>query len=369
MHYEKTVKDGVSVATSSIEGKRGELHVMIRVEGGIPFADQLGKVCDALETLTAATGMSPVFKRYFLSDPANQAQLLPAGEPCAVSVIGQAPLDGSKIALWAVLERDADYRNLGDGLWGDTRGRLWLGDSKCETSDSRTMTIDYLASLSDRLENMGASLLDNCVRTWFMVRDVDVNYAGVVAGRNEEFSRRGLDRTTHFISSTGIGGVPVAAPAPVAFNALCDTRLKPGQMGFVYGASHLNPTIEYGVAFERGTTVDYSDRRHVYISGTASIDNHGDVVYPGDIRRQTLRMIENIRVLLAEAGCGDEDVAHLIVYLRDPADYAVVDEIFNEELPAAPRVILLAPVCRPGWLIETECMAVKKMTHAEYADF
>ena len=72
-------------------------------------------------------------------------------------------------------------------------------------------------------------------------------------------------------------------------------------------------------------------------------------------------MWENVETLLDEAGCTFDDAAHLIVYLRDTADYAVVRQMFEERFPTHPTVFLLAPVCRPGWLIEMECMAVKRM--------
>ena len=120
------------------------------------------------------------------------------------------------------------------------------------------------------------------------------------------------------------------------------------------------------MSFERGTAVDYGDRRQVFSSGTASINNKGEVVHPGDIRKQTLRMWENVEVLLAEAECTFEHVSHLLVYLRDVADYAVVKEMFDERFPNLPKVYLLAPVCRPGWLIEMECMAVKNIRNERF---
>jgi enamine deaminase RidA (YjgF/YER057c/UK114 family) len=138
------------------------------------------------------------------------------------------------------------------------------------------------------------------------------------------------------------------------------------QVHYLYAPSHLNPTYEYGVSFERGTYIDYGDRRQVYISGTASINNKGQVVHPGDIRKQTLRMWENVETLLAEAECSFDHVGHLIVYLRDIADYIVVKEMFEERFPDIPKVYLLAPVCRPGWLIEMECMAVKAMKEERF---
>jgi enamine deaminase RidA (YjgF/YER057c/UK114 family) len=49
----------------------------------------------------------------------------------------------------------------------------------------------------------------------------------------------------------------------------------------------------------------------------------------------------------------------MVVYLRDPADYALVSELYQARFPEKPYVIVHAPVCRPGWLIEMECMAVK----------
>jgi enamine deaminase RidA (YjgF/YER057c/UK114 family) len=54
------------------------------------------------------------------------------------------------------------------------------------------------------------------------------------------------------------------------------------------------------------------------------------------------------------------------VYLRDMGDYAVVKRMFDERFPQTPKVILLAPVCRPGWLIEMECMAVKSETNPAF---
>lgn len=349
---------------------RAEAHAIIHAKSGLPFKTQLEAVLNVAKSLEKDLGgLQPVFKRYFLSDAANQAQFLPSEEPCATSRIQQAPLDGSKIAIFVVYRHDADFKNMGNGLWEDSQGRIIAGDAPHRAGNTHDLTVYHLARMADELERRGASLLDNCVRTWFMVRDVDLNYAGVVQGRNEEFERRGLNRQTHFITSTGIEGHPVCREETMAFNALCNTRLQPGQMGFIYGTTHLNPTIEYGVAFERGTTVDYRDRRHVYISGTASIDNKGRVVHPGNIEAQTRRMIENIGVLLAEAGCNRDDIAHLIVYLRDPSDYAAVKNVYDKLLPSVPRVIVLAPVCRPGWLVETECMAIKRADYPQYAQF
>ena len=42
-------------------------------------------------------------------------------------------------------------------------------------------------------------------------------------------------------------------------------------------------------------------------------------------------------------------------------------ELYEERFHGKPYVIVHAPVCRPGWLIEMECMAIKKISNPEYA--
>jgi enamine deaminase RidA (YjgF/YER057c/UK114 family) len=123
------------------------------------------------------------------------------------------------------------------------------------------------------------------------------------------------------------------------------------------------------VSFERGTRIDYGDRRHVLISGTASINNKGLVMYPGDVVKQTHRMWDNVEALLKEADCTYDDVSVMIVYLRDTADHLTVSRLYQERFPEKPHVIVHAPVCRSGWLVEMECMAVKAIDDNGFEPF
>ena len=93
------------------------------------------------------------------------------------------------------------------------------------------------------------------------------------------------------------------------------------------------------------------------------------MVYPRDIKRQVKRMWENVDAILNEAEMHFDDIAFALVYLRDPADYAVVSTMFHEQFPHTPYVLLHAPVCRPGWLIEMECMAVKANHDERFPNF
>ena len=43
--------------------------------------------------------------------------------------------------------------------------------------------------------------------------------------------------------------------------------------------------------------------------------------------------------------------------------------MYDERFPDTPRVFVYAPVCRPGWLIEMECMGVKSLENKEFAPY
>lgn len=363
MKYSEFTFHNAKARTAIFDIGVGEAHAIISFhsEERMGAETQIKSLNAAVGMLSAQLGMTPVFKRYFLSDATNQMCFLPEKDDCARSVIQQQPLDGSKAAALVIFQERPAYEDKGHGVWADPSGRIWIGDNdNIPAGDSHKMTIDYFENLRRVLISSGGSLADHCLRTWLFVRDIDNNYPGVVKGRNEVFAEHELTPSTHFIASTGIAGQSADPKRLVAFNAFADVSLLPSQIRHLYGKTHLNPTYEYGVAFERGTAVDYGDRCHVYISGTASINNKGEIVAPGDIVAQTARMLENIEVLLGEASCGWRDVAHLIVYLRDISDYHVASEIMSRRFPDIPTVIVLAPVCRPGWLIEAECMAIRQ---------
>ena len=354
-----------------------EYHVMIHVNSSrLPYTTQLEAVMNAYNSLIEGPmkGAQAVFKRYFLSDAANQADEIIVSDvtDCAKSIIQQAPLDGTKVALWVYLMTDVQTGLSQSGLYevrhGDFR-HLWNGSAHNMAANSEYQTRLLFNEYNMQLIEEGCTLEANCIRTWFFVNDVDLNYGGVVRARNQFFFTQGLTVHTHFIASTGIGGRQQDPNVLSQMDNYAIAGVKKDQIHYLYAPSHLNRTSDYGVSFERGTYVDYADRRQVFISGTASINNKGEVMYPKDIVKQTHRMWENVEALLAEADCTFDEVGEMVVYLRDTADYDLVKEMYEERFPGKPYVIVHAPVCRPGWLIEMECMAVKKIDKPEHAAF
>ncbi|MDR1524862.1 MAG: hypothetical protein LBS79_06365 [Tannerella sp.] len=376
MQY-KTITDGnrhvtATIAAFSPEKGVSEYQLMIQLtEKGLPFPEQLKSVFSFFGDIRKNDlhNATIVFRRFFLSDTANQTESLSYYLPenkNNISIIEQPPLNGTKIALWACLQTGADVsanHPSSPGLYTVRHGKylhLWKGSAINPGNDSGTQMNALLKAYIAQLKEHNCTLADNCIRTWIFVRDVDVNYAGIVKARRERFAENGLTEKTHYIASTGINGRHADPAAIVVFDSYAVKGLENGQIQYLYAKSHLNSTCEYGVTFERGTCIRYGDRRHVFISGTASIDNKGKIVHEGDAGRQTVRMIENVEALLGEAECETDDIAHIIVYLRDIADFTVTGSIVEKHFPKIPKLILLAPICRPGWLVEMECFAVRK---------
>ena len=382
MNYQTIHKDNDTIITLSSflsEGGVTEYHLMLQgTNPTLSYGEQLEHLLDSYSATLGneLKGATAVFKRYFFSDAANQADTLLAisteNSDCALSIIEQSPLNGTKIALWAHLQTNVQTRVLPNGLFEvshNTYHHLWGGSAFNRAANSEYQTRLLLNDYVMQLTEQRCTLANNCIRTWFFVQNVDVNYAGVVKARNEIFVTQNLTEHTHYIASTGIGGRHADPTVSVQMDTYAVKGIQPEQVQYLYAPTHLNPTYEYGVSFERGTCVKYGDRRHVFISGTASIDNKGEVVWVGDIHRQTQRMWENVEELLKEAECTFDDLAQAIVYLRDTSDYAVVKEMFDQRFPNLPKVIVLAPVCRPKWLIEMECIAVKADENKAFENF
>lgn len=215
------------------------------------------------------------------------------------------------------------------------------------------MFSDLIGTLSAN----GAMLAENCVRTWIYVKDVDVFYQDMVAARTELFARHGLTRETHYLASTGIEGACAHRYDVVLMDAYSILGLRPEQVSYLNDHTRLCATSDYNVTFERGTRIGYADRAHHFISGTASIDAAGLVVHPGDVVRQLDRALGNVESLLRSGGATLDDLTHLIVYLRDPADHARVAAALGGRFADLPTLILRGAVCRPDWLVEVEGIA------------
>jgi enamine deaminase RidA (YjgF/YER057c/UK114 family) len=369
------------LALRSYRGLSGcaEHYITIEAPGHLSLNRQIDTVAqryaEALQSLNLPPE-SAIFRRIYLSDIANQATLLrqsslfqePLDSPVAVSMVQQPPLPDSKVALLAYhIESPAPVTKrvvAPDSMLVQSNGlgHLWstrLCATNIEQPGSTTeQTREVFDRLIGTLSANGATLANNCVRTWIYVKDVDFFYQDMVAARTALFEQQGLNRDTHYIASTGIEGSCSHRYDTVLMDAYSILGLRPEQVSYLNDFDRLCATKDYDVTFERGTRIAYADRTHHFISGTASIDTSGEVVHRGDVHRQLERTIENIDALLRSGGATIEDMTHFLVYLRDPSDHGIAESYLAERFPQIPRLILRGAVCRPEWLIEIEGIAI-----------
>lgn len=345
-------------------GNWDEAHGIITIEN--PTLDtscQFEYLRKSIERLKneVFTDADLLFERYFLSDAYNQYRLIDEEKNTAVSIVQQAPLNGTKVALWIYAVKKGIKSELKEGgIMLERNGYKHLFHTQlCSSEENEYKQTETIFKKYDRmLDACGCRISDHTIRTWIYVQGIDLHYQGMVKARKEHFDRCGLTEQTHYIASTGIEGTYTHPRHLVSMDAYAIQGIQNRQIKYLYASDHLSPTYIYGVTFERGTAVCYGDRKHVFISGTASIDHQGEILFPHRIKKQAERILENIEALLREAGGRISNIAQLIIYLRDIADYQTINNFITYILPDLPKIIVVAPVCRPGWLIEMECIAL-----------
>lgn len=334
------------------------------------FDEQLERLFSAIRRIKCERlleGASPVFLRFYLSDAANEAEplhkMLEAHNMhSAVSIIEQPPLDGSKIALLMYFVSEIKVRESKDFISfqsADGLEHYWWCGSQIPECSSEHQTRMLFEMYEEALQRYQMNVKNNCIRTWFYVQNIDVNYAGMSRARNEFFAQHGLTADTHYITSTGIQGRSSDYNVTVRLDGYAVKGLDEKNIQYLDASEYLSPTRIYNVTFERGVCLHLEDRLKCYISGTASIDKDGNVLYLGDVVKQTERALLNVEKLLEEGNSSLDDLAFLTVYLRDVSDTPAVQKLLDERLPEVPRLIVYAPVCRPTWLIEMEGISIK----------
>jgi len=360
-----------------------EHYISIEAPTGLTFTESLKSVTQQYQATLASHGLSDnteIAVRYYPSDITNQSNELrriinKIHTGCFISVIGQPPASGAKLTLVAyhVAGDKIEKTSSNNGALHVKHGEytsLWHAARPDNPGPSDTQTDQIFNSLNSSLAECNANLKNNSVRTWIYVRDVDNNYQGMVDSRIAFFNNEGLTRATHYISSTGIEGCGETVSDLVFMDSLSISGMAPEQRTFLTAEDYLCPTHDYNVTFERGTTIRFGDRSHHYISGTASIDREGNVLYLGDVARQTKRTLENIQALLQSGGSDLDELKNITVYLRDVGDYPRVKEIVESALPDDVAAIYVrGAVCRPQWLVEIEGIAISPFGNPDFSPF
>jgi len=208
------------------------------------------------------------------------------------------------------------------------------------------------------LRNYGVDFL-SVPRTWMWLKDILSWYDDFNQVRTKFFAEWGLvgpGTRQSMPASTGIG----LGPANGGHCAMDLTAvLEPaGTTQYLQAAGKQQCAMEYGSAFSRASKAVTPAGQTVFISGTASIDTDGRTTHIDDAECQIKTTIENVRAVLKDMNCGDEDVVHVIAYCKTTE----VEKVFNTYKDALnwPWITVICDICRPDLLFEIEAAAMPK---------
>lgn len=295
-----------------------------------------------------------VYVKVFLSDIRNQYAALLESQlwhdylshvPC--SVVGQAPLDGSKVSL-LVCTSDASsassfcsLRLCGTDLAGkDAYGQAVALFEKFVGS----------AHLADDASGVG------CLRVWFYVADTDGCLDAVEKARDDVFGRHGIDAGKLRMAVTVVGGVTHADGAVVALDYLSfggdakavvppcsDEGSAKDESAAGYGC------IDLGVDLGSGLRVDIPP----FVLPSATDADMSQL----DVRQYTGQILGDMGVRLKRYGLTMNHVSCFVAYLRDFSDYTDVDRLLSMAFPYVPHVIVCADGAGGCLPVMIECVA------------
>jgi 2-iminobutanoate/2-iminopropanoate deaminase len=106
--------------------------------------------------------------------------------------------------------------------------------------------------------------------------------------------------------------------------------------------------------------VEARGARTLFLSGQIPLDPATGELVKGDIEVETVRVMENLRAVLAAAGAGFGDVVRTTIFLADLADFARVNEVYGRSFPADPpaRATVQVAALPRGARVEIDAIAV-----------
>lgn len=382
MHATAKITRGIKCRKFSTFSGAQEYYITATAPENVSFREAIDELTEIYRDALLENDLdssTQQFTRFYFSDVINEYTILFNSELFnlvsggSVSFVQQSPLGGKPLGIlsyhikpsYGTFQKNApDYKNNAYRnticTVGNNYSLLWSSNYNGQGDlNSEKQTQELFSSIDSTLSHYGYDIKSNTVRTWIFVRDIDNYYGGMVKARRELFQQIGLSADTRYIASTGIEGKSADPHSLVTIDALSIGNIKEEQIIRMEAPKNLSKTIVYGVTFDRGTRLRFGDRSHLYISGTASINSEGKTIHIGDVRKQTMRTIDNIEALLEPHGATLEDMQYMILYLRNPKQYPLIEDILSSRIPENTSLIAVeGAVCRTSWLVEMEGVAI-----------
>ena len=248
-------------------------------------------------------------------------------------------------------------------------GRAYLSLSSISGQQGKEITThaqEMLEKAEAALIKFGADFL-SVPRTWMWLKDILSWYDEFNQVRNEFFTERGLigaGTRQSMPASTGIGLGP-ADGGDCSMDLMA--VLEPTNCTkYLQAGGKQQSALDYGSAFSRASKTDTPAGQTVFVSGTASIDADGATTNIDDAQGQIKDTIENVRAVLADMHCNDEDVVQVIAYCKT-TEVEMAFNSFRDTLPW-PWITVICDICRDDLLFEIEATAMPKKSASEHKE-
>lgn len=297
-----------------------------------------------------------VYAKVFLSDIRNQYAALLESQlwqdylsQVTCSVIGQAPLDGSKINVLVCTSDSADSHAL---------CRVRLSGDDVAGMDIYVQSVMLFEKFVTHAHLTGGASQPAGMRVWVYVADVAGSLSVVEKARDDVFMRYGIEIDERRVAVTCVGGTTHMDGVLVALDyisfcrqakAVVPLHIDSGNSG---GGSRIHAcTYGIGIDFGYGLRVDLP----AFVPSAAS----GADMSQLDVRQYTGQLLGDMGVRLKSYGLTMNHVRCFVAYLRDFSDYSDVDRLLSMAFPYVPHAIIGAKGadCRRPVMIE--CVAVK----------
>jgi 2-iminobutanoate/2-iminopropanoate deaminase len=99
----------------------------------------------------------------------------------------------------------------------------------------------------------------------------------------------------------------------------------------------------------------------LFVSGIVAVDGEGRLVGGADVVAQTRQVLDNMRTVLAAAGCRFEDVVKVTIYLTNVDDRPLINPLRQQAFGTSRPASTLVEVPRlavEGAKVEIECVAL-----------
>lgn len=217
-------------------------------------------------------------------------------------------------------------------------------------------TIDIFNKMQYTLNSIGLDF-SNTLRTWLFIDDILSWYKQFNKARDNFYIRHDIFNKL-VPASTGIG---IANPSGCALaTELFAARPKNETVRIEKVTSPMQcEALDYKSSFSRAIKLTSPEHSRMYVSGTASIAQNGDTIFPDDTTNQIERTLKVVDALIKNGGMDWPNAVLAIAYFKDTKDFPLFDECCKWFSADIPHVKLEADICRHDLLFEIEMMLIK----------